>query len=197
MYKMVCVSLQVIGLMNHLSFVCRLYKCGVIRPMKNAGVFGSYSSMKSNKDVFFTDWGIRNLPVRLCFALRTLIEACSNISHPLTDDFNEKRLLPKAFASLEEYGNYSRALVDEGRHRVSVIQLRSMLGKWCFVASRVKRERSLRERKARKHGNKLLMLRAIHSWQLGVSYCKEEREMDKMIQAKWSEVNKWLKRRDL
>ena len=116
-------------------------------------------------------------------------------THPgtyLTDDFNEKRLLSKAFASLEEYGNYSRALVDEGQHRVSVIQLRSMLGKWHFVTSRVKRERSLRESKAQKHGKKLLVLRAIHSWQLGVSYCKEEREMDTKIQAKWSEVNKWL-----
>jgi len=54
------------------------------------------------------------------------------------------------------------------------------------------RDRLAKEKKAKTNGTRLLLLRAMESWQSGVRLCEEEHEMNLLVEAKWEQVNKWL-----
>ena len=55
-----------------------------------------------------------------------------------------------------------------------------------------KKSRSIKEKKATKNGQRLLLLRAVQSWRFGVTICQKEREVDMLVAEKLKEVEKWL-----
>ena len=55
-----------------------------------------------------------------------------------------------------------------------------------------KKSRSMKERKATKNGQRLLLLRAMQSWRSGVTISQKEREVDMLVAEKLKEVEKWL-----
>ena len=110
----------------------------------------------------------------------------------LADEFNQRRLLAKSFAALEEHCHYTQSLVDEGQLRVAALRRRVVFSKWHHITIEAKKGRNIRETRAAEHGRRLLLLSAMQAWQSGVTILQEEREVNVLIEAKWEEVNKWL-----
>ena len=110
----------------------------------------------------------------------------------LADDFNNRRLLAKAFAGLEEHYIYTQSLINEAQCRIGVLRQRCVITKWHQITVEAKDVRCRKENKAAKNGRRLFLLRTMQSWHSGVEICKKEREIDILVQAKWQEVEKWL-----
>lgn len=110
----------------------------------------------------------------------------------LADEFNNRRLLAKAFAGLEEHCSYSQSLIHEAQCRIGALRQRYVITKWHQITVVAKDVRCRKENKAAKNGRRLLLLRTMQSWHSGVEICKKEREIDILVQAKWQEVEKWL-----
>ena len=110
----------------------------------------------------------------------------------LADDFNQRRLLAKSFAALEEHCHYTQSLVGEAQLRVAAQRRRVVFSKWHRITIETNKGRNIREARAAEHGRRLLLFRAMEAWQSGVTILQEEREMNMLIAAKWEEVNKWL-----
>ncbi len=109
-----------------------------------------------------------------------------------TDDFNDRRLIAKGFAALEEHCQYYQSLRNEAQRRISTVRRRSTFKQWCRITMKAKKLRRRRERKAAKYGKRLLLRRAVQAWISGVEFMKKEREMNILVEEKWAEVNKWL-----
>ena len=123
-------------------------------------------------------------------AKRKALELKQEIS---SDVFNRRRLLAKSFASLEEHCHYTQSLVEEAQQRFITHKQRRILKMWLRVTVKAQKTRRKREKKAAKHGRRLLLLRAIQYWQVGVKISKKEHEVDMLVKAKWEEVEKWLR----
>jgi len=110
-----------------------------------------------------------------------------------SDVFNRRRLLAKSFASLEEHCHYTQSQIQETQQKFATLKQRQILMKWLRVTAKAQKTRRKREKKATKHGKRLLLFRVIQSWQVGVQICKKEHEVDMLVKAKWKEVEKWLR----
>ena len=122
-------------------------------------------------------------------AKRKALELKQEIS---SDVFNRRRLLAKSFASLEEHCHYTQSLIQETQQRFATHEQRRVLKIWLRITVKAQKTRRKREKKAAKHGRRLLLLRVIQSWQVGVQLCKKEHEVDMLVKAKWKEVEQWL-----
>ena len=120
---------------------------------------------------------------------RKALELKNEIS---ADVFNRRRLLAKSFASLEEHCHYTQSLIQEAQQRFATHKQRRILMKWLRITVKAQKSRRKREKKATKHGKRLLLSRVMQSWQVGVQICKKEQEVDILVKAKWEEVEKWL-----
>ena len=121
---------------------------------------------------------------------RKALELKNEIS---ADVFNRRRLLAKSFASLEEHCHYTQSLIQEAQQRFTTLKQRRIIKKWLRITVKAQKARRKREKKATKHGRRLLLLRVIQYWQVGVKISKKEHEVDMMVKAKWKEVEQWLK----
>ena len=122
-------------------------------------------------------------------AKRKALELKQEIS---SDVFNRRRLLAKSFASLEEHCHYTQSLIQEAQERFAALKQRRILKMWLRVTFKAQKTRRKREKKATKNGRRLLLLRVIQYWQVGVQICKKEHEVDMLVKAKWKEVEQWL-----
>jgi hypothetical protein len=109
-----------------------------------------------------------------------------------TDDFNERRLLAKSFAVLEEHTYNSKSFEEDATSRVLAHRRRSVLTIWHLMASRRNTERYVNAEKAAINGKRLTLLTAIRSWRSGAKICQKERELNLkehdlnlMIESKW------------
>ena len=109
-----------------------------------------------------------------------------------TDAFNERRLIAKGFAALEEHCQYYQSLRDEAQRRISAVRQRSAFKQWYRITMKAKKSRRRKERKAAKYGKRLLLRRAMQAWLSGTEFIKKEREMNMLVEEKWAQVNKWL-----
>ena len=115
------------------------------------------------------------------------------LKHEISADvFNRRRLLAKSFASLEEHCHYTQSLIQEAQKRFATHKQRRILKMWLRVTFKAQKTRRKREKKATKHGRRLLLLRVMQYWQVGVQICKKEHEVDILVKAKWKEVEQWL-----
>jgi len=122
-------------------------------------------------------------------AKRKALELKNEIS---ADVFNRRRLLAKSFASLEEHCHYTQSLIQEAQQKFATHKQRLIINKWLRVTVKALKTRRKREKKAAKHGRRILLLRVMQYWQVGVQICKKEHEVDMLVKAKWEEVEKWL-----
>ena len=115
------------------------------------------------------------------------------LKHEISADvFNRRRLLAKSFASLEEHCHYTQSLIQEAQQRFASLKQRQIFKMWLRVTVKAQKMRRKREKKATKHGRRLLLLRVMQLWQVGVDICKKEHEVDMLVEAKWKEVEQWL-----
>jgi hypothetical protein len=104
-----------------------------------------------------------------------------------TDDFNDRRLLAKSLAALEEHGNYSKSLLEEAKTRVSAQRQRSILAMWRNVTRHCNTVRCANANRAKRNGKRLTLSIAIRSWRSGVRNSQNERELNLLIESKWEQ----------
>lgn len=110
----------------------------------------------------------------------------------LADDFNKRRLFAKSFAALEEHREHTLLLIDAARRGAAAAWQASALTRWRRVTADAGRERRAREARAARKGERCLLRGAVRWWRSGALVCREEREMNLLVEAKWDQVHKWL-----
>lgn len=102
------------------------------------------------------------------------------------------RLLSKSFALLEEHCQHNLAILSQAHHRIAALRKTSIFDKWRDITGALRNLRCAKEEKAEVHGERLFLMRAMQGWRKGVKVCREEREIDLKVEAKWLQVNRWL-----
>lgn len=110
----------------------------------------------------------------------------------LTDDFNKRRLLAKAFAALEESYMYQKSLLAETSNRCWTIRQRSILTEWRNLTINSIAGRKTIEERAKQNGRRLTLLIGFQCWRSSVKIAIKENELDALVEEKWKEIYKWL-----
>lgn len=110
----------------------------------------------------------------------------------LTDDFNKRRLLSKAFAALEESNIYQKSLLANASDRCWSIRQRSVLTEWRNLTIDSIADRNTIEERAKRNGRRLTLVIGFQCWRSSVKIAIKERKLDALVEEKWKEVYKWL-----
>lgn len=110
----------------------------------------------------------------------------------LTDDFNKRRLLAKAFALLEDNYTYQKSRLVDASNRKSKIIQRSVITDWNNLTINCIAQHNAIENRAKRNGRRLTLLFGFQCWHSNVKIAIKERELNALVEEKWKEVYKWL-----
>ena len=108
------------------------------------------------------------------------------------DDFYERRLLAISFDALELQYKFTRSRLAKGVSILSTLRQRCIFYEWQNTMVGAKKARSYLEELAKRNGTRLNSMKAIRNWRCVATEIRNEREINKLIEAKRREVNKWL-----
>ncbi len=79
------------------------------------------------------------------------------------------------------------------RKKVAATKKSKILVHWRRITVEMSKEFSLKENQGLKFGKRLLLRNSISAWRSGITLLKQEREMERLVEEKMKEVNRWLR----
>ena len=110
----------------------------------------------------------------------------------LSDDFNKRRLLAKAFALLEDNYTYQKSRMVDASNRKSKTIQRSVITDWNNLTIKCIAQHNAIENRAKRNRRRLTLLFGFQCWHRSVKIAIKERELNALVEEKWKEVYKWL-----